>query len=95
MAPVMPISTSAESEIASTDSLIMATELMESALHKHDQTGEQVPVPEPETQTANTMVIPHPSAHAGVVAQLEAWLRTIESRRRDRDATNDSHHKTF
>lgn len=38
--------------------------------------------------------IPAPSPRAGAVVQLEAWLRTIESRRRDRDATNSSHFKT-
>ncbi|MCX5720661.1 MAG: tetratricopeptide repeat protein [Nitrospirae bacterium] len=38
--------------------------------------------------------VPALSPHAGVVVQLEAWLRTIESRRRDRDAANSSHFKT-
>ena len=73
-APIKP-------EVVSTDSLIAATELIETALHKHDQTGEQLAVQKPDPQTAN-VVPPPPSPHAGVVAQLEAWLRTIESRRR-------------
>jgi len=90
----MPVSTPAEPEIASTDPLIVATELMETALHTHDQTGEQLVGPEPDIQAGHTVVMPPPSPHAGVVAQLEAWLRTIESRRRDRDATNESHFKT-
>ena len=90
----MPVSMSAEPEIASTDPLIVATELMETALHTHDQTGEQLAGPEPDPQAGHTVVMPTPSLHAGVVAQLEAWLRTIESRRRDRDATNESHSKT-
>ena len=93
-APDLPASTPAEPEIASTDPLIVATELMERALHKHDQTGEQLAVPEPDPQAADTVLMPPPSPHAGIVAQLEAWLRTIESRRRDRDATNESHPKT-
>lgn len=38
--------------------------------------------------------VPAPSPRAGIVVQLEGWLRTIESRRRDRDATNSSHLKT-
>ena len=63
-------------------------------LHKHDQTGEQLAVPKPNPQAAESVVMPPQSPHAGVVAQLEAWLRTIESRRRDRDATNEPHPKT-
>ncbi|MCX5722987.1 MAG: tetratricopeptide repeat protein [Nitrospirae bacterium] len=39
-------------------------------------------------------VMPLPSPHAGVVVQLEAWLRTIESRRLDRQATTSSDAKT-
>ncbi len=38
--------------------------------------------------------VPAPSPRTGVVVQLEAWLRTIESRRRDRTAANSSHLKT-
>ena len=90
----IPVSTPAEPEITSTDPIIMATEMIETALHAHDQTGEQLAVPEPEPQDTDIVVIPHPSPHAGVVVQLEAWLRTIESRRRDRDTTNESHPKT-
>lgn len=78
-------------EIVSTDSLIAATELIETALHKHDQTGEQLAVRESDPQTAN-VAPPPPSPHAGVVAQLEAWLRTLESRRRS--TTHVSHPKT-
>jgi hypothetical protein len=75
------ISAPIKAEVVSTDSLIAATELIETALHKHDQTGEQLAVREPDPQTAN-VAPPLQSPHAGVVAQLEAWLRTIESRRR-------------
>lgn len=77
------VSMPAKSEIASTDSLIAATELIETALHTHDQTGEQIEVSEPDRQAPDTEAVPPPSPHAEVVAQLEAWLRTIESRRRD------------
>lgn len=38
--------------------------------------------------------VPAPSPRTGVVVQLEAWLRTIESRRRDHTAANSSHLKT-
>ncbi|HEX7093579.1 MAG TPA: tetratricopeptide repeat protein [Nitrospiraceae bacterium] len=49
---------------------------------------------EPETATTDPRSMPTPSPHAGAVAQLEAWLHTIESRRHDRDATNEPHQKT-
>jgi hypothetical protein len=76
----MPIA----SEMASTNSLIAATELIETALHKHDQTGEQLAVAKPAPpQATDIETAPPPSPHAGIVAQLEAWLRTIESRRRN------------
>ncbi len=49
------------------------------------------------TQTdvqSDLQAVPVPSPHTGVVVQLEAWLRTIESRRRDRAATNSADFKT-
>lgn len=49
---------------------------------------------EPETATTDPRTMPTPSPHAGAVAQLEAWLHTIESRRHDRDTTNEPHPKT-
>ena len=91
-APDMQVSTSAKPEIASTDPLLVATELMETAIQKHDQSGKQLAEPDPEAAGAEAM--PPPLPDAGVVAQLEAWLRTIESRRRDRNTTNESHPKT-
>lgn len=91
---VMPVSTPARLEIVTTDPLIEATELVEPSLHVHDQTGEQLGVPEQEVQATKEEAMPAPSPHAGVVAQMEAWLRTIESRRRDRDTTNTSFSKT-
>ena len=92
--PDRPGSTPVEPEIASTNPLHVATELMETTLHNHDQRGEQLADAEPDPQAAGTVVMPPPSPHAGVVAQMEAWLRTIESRRRDRDNVNESDHKT-
>ena len=88
--PDLPVSTSVESDIASTDPDVAATKLMETVLRTHDQTTEHLAVPEPNSQTVNTVGTPLPSPHAGVVAQLETWLRTIESRRHDRDITNES-----
>ncbi len=93
-APDLPTSTPLEPEIASTDPLIMPTELGETALSTHDKTGEPLAVPEPDFQAAETVVMPPPSPHAEVVAQLESWLRSIESRRHDRDTTNEPHSKT-
>lgn len=92
--PDRPGSTPVEPEIASTSPLNVTTELMETTLHKHDQRGEQLADAEPDPQAGGTVIMPPPAPHAGVVAQMEAWLRTIELRRRDRDNVNESHHKT-
>lgn len=67
-----------------TDPVILETE--------QAQTSERLAVP--EAIITDTPSPPPPSPHAGVVAQLEAWLLTIESRRKDRDTTNESHAKT-
>jgi len=93
-APDLPTSTTAEPEIASTDPLILPTEPVETALSTHDKKGEQLAVPMPDFQAAETVVMPPPSPHAEVVEQLESWLRSIESRRHDRDTTNEPHPKT-
>jgi tetratricopeptide (TPR) repeat protein len=90
----MPVSTQTGPELTSTDPLIVAGEQMETAIQRHDQTGEQLAVPKPNPQAAESVVMPPPSPRAGVVAQLEARLRTIKSRRRDPDATNEPHPKT-
>lgn len=92
-APALPVSTPPEPEVASTNPLVAATELKETALRTQDSTEEQLTVPELDPQASDTVVTPLPSPHTGVVAQLEAWLRTIESRRHDRDTTNESNPK--
>jgi len=46
--------------------------------------------PELDLQSIDKVGTPPPSPHADVVAQLEAWLRAIESRRHDRDARDQS-----
>jgi tetratricopeptide (TPR) repeat protein len=94
IAPDRPVSTPAEPEIASTGPLIEPTELTARLLHTHDQIGEQLAVPKLDPQAADPVLMPPSSPHAGIVAQLEAWLRSIESRRCDRDTTNESHSKT-
>lgn len=91
----VPVLTLSQPAIRPSDPLIAAAELRETALQVHGRTGEQPPVPEPDSQSSATVMVPPPSPQAGVVAQLEAWLRTIESRRRDRDSTkHTSHAKT-
>jgi tetratricopeptide (TPR) repeat protein len=94
--PDLPALTPLEPKIASTDPFIMPTEVVETALRTHGKAGEPLlgPVQEPDFQAAETVVMPPPSPHAEVVAQLESWLRSIESRRHDRDTTNDPHPKT-
>jgi tetratricopeptide (TPR) repeat protein len=91
--PDLSSSMTAELEIASTAPLVVVTEPMETTLRTHDQIGEQLAWPEQGPQASNTVVIPPPSPHTAVVAQLESWLRSIASRRHDRDITNDSHPK--
>jgi tetratricopeptide (TPR) repeat protein len=88
------VSTSIKLEAVAPDPLIVASELMETVLHTHDDIGEQLALPEQDTQGSAVEAMPAPSPHTEVVAQLEAWLRTIQSRRRDRDTTNRPLSKT-
>ncbi|MFI5224397.1 MAG: hypothetical protein ACHQX3_09200, partial [Nitrospirales bacterium] len=87
----LPASTTVEPKVAPTDPRVAVTEPMKTALPTHDRTGEELAVPDP--QAADTITMPLPSPHAEVVAQLESWLRSIESRRHDRDTTNEPHPK--
>jgi tetratricopeptide (TPR) repeat protein len=95
-APGLPDLKPLEPKSASTDPFIMPTDVMETVLRTHGKTGEQLagPVQEPDFQAAEVVMMPPPSPHAEVVAQLESWLRSIESRRHDRDTTNEPHPKT-
>lgn len=90
----LSVSTSATLAVVASDPLIVASELMETVLHTHDDIGEQLALPEQDSQVSAVEAMPSPSPHAEVVAQLEAWLRTIQSRRRDRDSTNRPLSKT-
>jgi tetratricopeptide (TPR) repeat protein len=87
--PDLTASTVSTSEIISADPLRAKAFLMETALLPENQIGEQPAITEPDVQAADTEVMPPPSPHSGAVAQLEAWLRAIESRRQDRDTTNE------
>jgi len=90
----IPVAMPLLSEIASTDPLNVTRECMETALGTQDQIGKQLAVAEPNSQAADTVLMPPALPHAGAVAQLEAWLHTIELRRHVRDATNESYLKT-
>ena len=94
IAPDLTASTVNKSNIASADPLSVKSFLVETALLPQDLIGEQPAIAEPNIQAADTEVMPPPSPHPGAVAQLEAWLRTIESRRHDRDSTNEPQQKT-
>ncbi|MDP1948812.1 MAG: tetratricopeptide repeat protein [Nitrospirota bacterium] len=88
------VSTSVKLEAVAPDPLIVASELMETVLHTQEHAGEQLAVPEEDPQANAVEAMPSPSPHANVVLQLEAWLRNIQSRRRDRDTTNRPLSKT-
>jgi tetratricopeptide (TPR) repeat protein len=94
IAPDLTASTVNTSEIASADPLSVKAFLLETALLPQDQIGEHPAITEPDAQAADNEVMPPPSPHSGAVAQLEAWLRAIESRRQDRDTTNEPQQKT-
>ncbi len=87
--PDLTASPESTSEIISADPLSVKAFLMETALLQEDQIGEQPAITEPDVQAADTEVMTPPSPDSGAVAQLEAWLRAIESRRQDRDTTNE------
>ncbi len=87
-------STSVKLEAVAPDPLIVASELMETVLHTRDHTDKQLAVPTEDPQANAVEAMPSPSPHANVVLQLEAWLRNIQSRRRDADTTNRPLSKT-
>jgi tetratricopeptide (TPR) repeat protein len=84
-------STVDESKIASVEPMSVQAFLTETALFPQGRIGEHPMVAEPDSHAPDTALMPPPSPHTEVVAQLEAWLRAIESRRHDRATTNDSH----
>ena len=90
--PALPASTPAEPEASSTESSTRATELLVEALRSREQTKEPITEPEMDLPAPDTVGTPPPSPHVDVVAQLESWLRTIESRRHDRDTPDDEAH---
>ena len=87
------VSTPTEPKVASTNPLVVATEPIETALRMHNQSREQLAGPGLDLQATDPTEMPPPSPHTEVVSQLESWLRSIESRRHDRDTTNEPHPK--
>jgi tetratricopeptide (TPR) repeat protein len=84
---------SAQATHAGTDlSASMTDETKITAIRAQNQIVEQLMESVPAAD-ADTGVIPAPP-HADVVAQLESWLRSIESRRHDRGTTNEPPPKT-
>src|SRR5215467_6112914 len=63
--------------LASDSPISVATSIMEQALHEHDH---QVLSEQPNEATR----VEPESSHAGSIARLESWLRSIERQRRDR-----------
>ena len=86
----VPAPTTAVPETASADPLPPA-ECIDTARSAQNPAEERVTTPalKPEFQADESVVMPPPSPHADVVAQLESWLRSIDSRRHNRDTTNE------
>ncbi|HKP01063.1 MAG TPA: tetratricopeptide repeat protein, partial [Nitrospiraceae bacterium] len=79
---------------STTDPAVGATELSASTLPEQGQAKEPAAGPELDLHSIDKAGTPPPSPHADVVAQLEAWLRAIESRRHDRDDRSPSDPKS-
>jgi hypothetical protein len=88
-APDLLASTPDEPEVDAADPNMTATEMLVAALRSRDQTKQSLAEPVMELPAPDRIETPPPSPHAEVVAQLESWLRTINSRRHDRDSTDD------
>jgi len=81
---VQPVATDA----SATDSPIsVATNIMEQALHENDHQNVSEQALDAQPETAGALI--EPSSKAETIAQLEAWLRSIERQRRDRTASGD------
>jgi tetratricopeptide (TPR) repeat protein len=89
------VSTPAQPDLISCEPSRAAMELMERAPHAHNPTTLDLTVAQPglDSQAPDNEGTRQPSPHGETVAQLEAWLRTIESRRHDRDTKHEPHPK--
>jgi len=88
-APDQSATTPNAREIISPDTSNLSTAVKETVLTPEDPIGEQLVALDPGFSGTDPEMAPAQSPHAGTVAQLEAWLRAIELRRHDRDATNE------
>ena len=79
---------------ASADAPSQSPTVKETDLTLQDRTGERLVALEQDFPGADSELVPAQSPQDGAVAQLEAWLRAIELRRQDRDATNEPQTKT-
>jgi hypothetical protein len=73
----------APSLLASDSPISVATSIMEQALHEHDHQNLS-------DQPSETTRVEPESSHAGTIARLESWLRSIERQRRDRTSRGHS-----
>ena len=89
----LSVSTPTESQVASTGTCVVKNKTIETASRKHNQTNEQPTVQERDPQTTDTVEMTPPLPHDEVVAKLESWLRSIESRRHNRATENGSNPK--
>jgi tetratricopeptide (TPR) repeat protein len=64
---------------ASDSPISVATSIMEQTLHENDHQSFSE-----QTSSDGATTRSEPSSHAGTIAQLEAWLRSVERQRRDR-----------
>ncbi|MEO6306426.1 MAG: tetratricopeptide repeat protein [Nitrospiraceae bacterium] len=92
-APDLTASIVDESKVASVEPMSVEAFLVETGLSSQDRKGERPAIAEQDLKAADTVERPLSLPHVEVVAQLESWLRSIESRRHDRDTTNDPHSK--
>ena len=69
--------------LASDSPISVATSIMEQALHEHDHQNLS-------EQSGETTRVVQESSHAGTIARLESWLRSIERQRRDRTSRGPS-----
>jgi hypothetical protein len=66
--------------------------MLVTAIRSRDQTKQSLAESEMELPAPDRVETPSASPHAEVIAQLESWLRTIESRRHDHDRTDNESH---
>jgi tetratricopeptide (TPR) repeat protein len=85
----LPASMTAEPESVSPAPFAATTKSMNAAVPTQDQIGGELV----GSQTTETVATPPVPSYADSVAQLESWLRRIESRRHDRDPIGTPHHK--